>query len=1740
MTNYECRVPRVRRSSSVLPSYGVRRDRPSTERGLALIAVLVALSILLGLVVPFILSMGHGQSAAIQRVDEQQADLASASVRDLLLHRATSSHVALDQTPGYDRASEFPGKVELPEALAAFSDHGRQLLGGEAEDAQRRINLNTASPLVLGNLLGLVARLSEVCAADGERLVLDDASHLPESGVVIVDRELIGYGRRSDRELLDLRRGLRADDGFAPSADHELASESLVLDYRCVLAVTYPFWERHDGQRDRLVPYNAVSELSRLSTVPALGNSSLGFTLRELDALEGACTVASVHEVGGNWGKPERVFSISEDRVTLQVRSAAFLSGGTIVRVRKLHAAEGTGEFNLVWSVEAPSGVAPGTVNLPRPWFLNLLRPLAGTYEAIDVIVEPLVPQPVNVNTASREVLVAALENLRQGRRVRPASGGGAPGGDQVHGQPQRGAQFGPPISRARAEEIVDRILQVGGRTAQGDDVTIDEQDGIGPFQGFEDFEKRLMKPLLNEVKGSATQQLMLVYQNALGGRDGNLEMGTVPFTFSSAPIVSYRAAASRNRIAGQVAARHERQGTALVVPPRALDIVQATQEAFEDTFRLDRRAPFYTTHPINVGALIGGDRGTDPAPRHVAHLLADAYPELGFGQARFPSRDGNGSGFRPAPSSTPLTLRFSVHEDMAMSLDPEGRNVGKEGAYDMPNTGPQSRGGQPGTGSNKHDKRSFPFTADAGVAPMGIAFWFRLDDTGPQALFDFAADQATRDRIKLSLQDGHLHLKVFDTAGVDPDGQPIDTAPELCAGQWKVPLVGEDGFKIDAKTWYHVSLSARGNRAGQIVLLIDGVPRGDPEFRTYLTEDLPAFTPDRSGKPITQDTQRFLSIGVESTKGFPDAGVLRIGLELFEYTSKNEKTFFGDYKNSRGGRLARMDAAEFRPDIPVDAKGKPTKSIEDLSGNQAADATPKHQTGAAVELYGYSIAIYRNSIWYPGTARLAEGIGAFSVARVINSRTVVSATGRNGRPIPMGTGLMDTTVEDIELGDPLVNIANPNQPVKASEGIVAGFPQSGGYALVVQQHMDWSVDGDRMEIGGVEIIRYGRRNKDKLTGVQRAVTLPSVTPDNELGFNGMGRRFVCNWFPNWIIAGTQTKIQSLPEMQTYIVPLSLPISGQVADPRTSGWTEWVQLYDKSDENKTEWVRYDYADGQHIVRARLAALHAVRRAITRQDRTDQGNGNQTGGGLTAGGSFTYDPPPQGLLNIGIGSIEQLEYDHPIVWQVRRALNFRGDWGTSCRTQAGSIDVLPVHRAELDWGNYGALSGRVGRNDRIALIEGTAGPGGSTDWQTVNWVGRRFGFDNPNNQLPGAEKLGPYPFQLVGLKSGVAGAFTGPSQRDETDARLLDRLVKFPSGELPAAYPDKANFGASLARDDAQMRGTIDELTALSHRVPSLILDADLALAGKEIIVRDDATVESFGVVVRGGVMSEMPRNGGMLMIDGELIAYESFGGGTIRIANKGRGQLGTTARAHDEGTLVHVLDHIPVAILAGNVNENTHQFATNGLGALPRFGGTVLMGSELLHFTWTHGDQLLEMPSYIDATTESKAKRGLFRGRYGTTPYSAQSGEALIGFPFRVWDRYRERTEDPELSYFQATFRQGSAYFTELMWQEDNDEPKLVDLQCLVRLDGKGGFADDPLAGPSLRKFEQGTVDDHGNRINRQAETLEARFFVTYKGAAFDPFTFLMQGWKKAPSVTAVVLSLEGEPRILEERVTAR
>ncbi|MHC5064825.1 MAG: hypothetical protein ACYTG5_12725, partial [Planctomycetota bacterium] len=56
----------------------------SDSRGLALIAVLVVLSLLLALLLPFMISMGHGDLFSRAVIAEKEVEIASISVRNLL------------------------------------------------------------------------------------------------------------------------------------------------------------------------------------------------------------------------------------------------------------------------------------------------------------------------------------------------------------------------------------------------------------------------------------------------------------------------------------------------------------------------------------------------------------------------------------------------------------------------------------------------------------------------------------------------------------------------------------------------------------------------------------------------------------------------------------------------------------------------------------------------------------------------------------------------------------------------------------------------------------------------------------------------------------------------------------------------------------------------------------------------------------------------------------------------------------------------------------------------------------------------------------------------------------------------------------------------------------------------------------------------------------------------------------------------------------------------------------------------------------------------------------------------------------------------------------------------------------------------------------------------------------------------------------------------------------------------
>ncbi|MCA8964610.1 MAG: hypothetical protein KDC48_06980, partial [Planctomycetes bacterium] len=1716
---------------------------------------LFALTLLALLALPFAVSMNVGADASVRAVERAQVEQASASARDLLLADAMLSHPSFDETPAYDGLDEFPDQLVVPPAFAALKEQDRVQFGGELWDLSRFLSLDAATPMLLSNLIGTTTRLVEELVPEATAMVVEDATALPESGYVWLDHEVIRYGGKRGNQLIDLERAQFLEQGFV-KAENPVAATALVLDYRCVIAAAWPFAGRGDASRALRRPYAAVAELAEIAAA-GIG----AFTTDELDRFDAALSCQTLAANAATWGRPERVFDQLLPGVSrsLRVKSALHVGAGSTVRLRNLET--GAVEYGLV--MRATTERSTTDLLLPSVFRLELLNPVVHDFGPVDTVVEPLIPPPVNLNTASEAVLTALFTEVRRAFDVRVHEADGR----------QRSA---PPLAirRGQAVELAQQIVAL--RRFDGGAV------GTGPFTGWKDLVDRLIAPRFEGATDAQKWPWIYLYRNLRTGRDSAIEMGTAPLCFASGSLFGFRAAASRSRstAAAGIAARHERTGIAAVVPGFRLERRWNTQQLLEEAFRLDRRAPFWITTPENVGALQPGDPGNDPSARYLPHLIPLAFGDMGFGAPRYGSDDTVEAAFTPAPAMNRTgNTRGSAHaqESFALAIDPRGRDISREGPYQIANTGPRggpgagggqnpsapNPGGQGGGGGGggRHDRISLPFSEDNGfVARFAASFWLEPQTLEGTTLFDHSDGDTERNRIALHGRDGNLVLEVIDEAGLDPDPSQSPSGVERTAGEFTLPLAE---LALPADTPVHVDMSAYSNRPADLSLFVDGVVRGKAKYLTFLTASVPVFDPALANNqqfPPTGRSDKYLDIQVESTEGFPQVGILRIGTELFEYTAISGNTFQCQWRDSIGGRGARQFAREHRPNVPVDENGKPTVDFEALQSQGVnLDVFPEHPVGSSVELYGYSALLSEDSPMMPGTTRLDGGVGGFSVARgfLQNPRPITLSLPRLP-PINLGTGLDETWTGDLELADPVPTKDYP--PADAQQQISDGFPTGGGYALLMQRRLRFesNVPGQiavTAEVGGVELIRYGSRSGNKLKDVQRAQTLPGN--DNQIDNNeyqrGTARQFVTEWSRSWTLPNSSATWNEVPTLILWVVPVSLPVQNAQAlwDPATSGLTEWVQLYPQGgDNNDTEWVRYDaLVDNKHIVRGNRAAWENTRFTLTRTIGAERVQVGPLGPNQ---GPNSLIEPPWGTVTATsgyIGYIPTLESTFPQIHAARVSLSFRGDTlsQTSSHPQSNAV-VMQCQRLQLLLGNFSALTGRVGRHDRVAIVQGSTASGDSrpaVEWHTCNWSARRYNGDQVLENRNPPERLGPWPFQLVAFTDGVQGQFIGPPTGTVmTEPRMYDRIVKFPSGELPAAYCENVYVGGAVG-GGSPMKGFVDEIDVLRHPAFDLVLDESFADSAREFRVRPNMTVNAAGVInYRNDLSAMFPQEGGLVSIGGEILAYQGRADGVFTIATNGRGLLNTEPQGHDRGDRVHFLTHRPAAILNAGVGARDDVLNLQGLGALPSGGGTVLLGQELLHYTWVRrsGDQVsLEMPRWYPAGDfgNKAAARGLFRGRYGTAAQGASGGEAVIHWPFRYWDRYVEQNDDPELAYFQLTTNEAPCFFRGMRWREETRDPR-VDVVCVVRTDPRVPWETEPGTVPGLYAFRVGSGDDSWQRIAAQSARLEMRFYATYEAGAIDLATFTAHAWKTTAKVDDVRVDYEGQSRILDEQVTAR
>ncbi|MEM7165478.1 MAG: hypothetical protein AAF581_08440 [Planctomycetota bacterium] len=310
--------------------------RSNRETGVALLMAIVVLAALLMIGTPFVLSMRLQEEGATQLVNDERARLAAESVRNRAVARLFETHpsreaesdplqrnvgsndegdlteivqdpanvdgaedllVPIPREVALIALAEAPVDEELTEEMATEAYPMRsgtdRLVAVEIEDEQGKLNINTAPPIVLGNLLGgsqlsegiqMDSKMTEIPVVDTSKFPADDDPYTVDGVVVIMNpliftMEAISYRGKTDTHLTGCFRG----EYLSIPQDH--AKGWPIFDIRAFKVFLHRHYNLSDGDVYSYRTPQAVREIAEWSVVPYfLENiAMLGLNIRNMD-----------------------------------------------------------------------------------------------------------------------------------------------------------------------------------------------------------------------------------------------------------------------------------------------------------------------------------------------------------------------------------------------------------------------------------------------------------------------------------------------------------------------------------------------------------------------------------------------------------------------------------------------------------------------------------------------------------------------------------------------------------------------------------------------------------------------------------------------------------------------------------------------------------------------------------------------------------------------------------------------------------------------------------------------------------------------------------------------------------------------------------------------------------------------------------------------------------------------------------------------------------------------------------------------------------------------------------------------------------------------------------------------------------------------------------------------------------------------------------------------------------------
>ena len=371
-----------------------------SRRGFALLMVIVSLVTLMLMAIPFIASMQMERKITENVLSKARARIAATGAYHYAVSRLKQScemqeksakQSSVYKTPYYDTPQEYKVDIKLPE-LDVKNPRG-QIWSALVSDEQGKINVNSATPWLLGNLMGS-ALAKETASSSDTTIIVDSTAHFPKyGGWLWVNGELIQYKEALKDRFIGCGRGKFSNLPKFKKA-REIDAGTIICDVGAYLICQHRLIVR----KGQFTPYRTIEEIRQVAD---LKNYSLD--IDKFDRIEQMLTVHSGRD--SNWIYPQKILKDipssgnqdPSDGSFVYLDDLSFYAKGMTIKISQGRQIA----YAMILDIQ------------PNQKKLILDRRLKRSFRKEEAIICVQQPHPIQINSAPPAVLFSILKGLR-------------------------------------------------------------------------------------------------------------------------------------------------------------------------------------------------------------------------------------------------------------------------------------------------------------------------------------------------------------------------------------------------------------------------------------------------------------------------------------------------------------------------------------------------------------------------------------------------------------------------------------------------------------------------------------------------------------------------------------------------------------------------------------------------------------------------------------------------------------------------------------------------------------------------------------------------------------------------------------------------------------------------------------------------------------------------------------------------------------------------------------------------------------------------------------------------------------------------------------------------------------------------------------------------------------------------------------------------------------------------------